>query len=109
MGHTAAVESLVGKCDEALCLLPFEPKWLRPPPKREAALKKAMDEIESLNRAIWLSGETDLGPLADLLDDLALRFQDKSGEPGSYNIELKERSDLSASFIDSLDHVMEAA
>ncbi|EKO3660088.1 FUSC family protein [Vibrio metschnikovii] len=109
LGHTAAVESLVGKCDEALCLLPFEPKWLRPPPKREAALKKAIDEIESLNRSIWLSDETDLGPLADLLDDLALRFQDKSGEPGSYNIELKERSDLSASFIDSLDHVMEAA
>ncbi|MBC5832195.1 FUSC family protein [Vibrio metschnikovii] len=109
LGHTAAVESLVGKCDEALCLLPFEPTWLRPPPTREAALKKAIDEIESLNRAIWLSGETDLGPLADLLDDLALRFQDKSGEPGSYNIELKERSDLSASFIDSLDHVMEAA
>ncbi|HGS4463484.1 TPA: hypothetical protein ACMDND_003416, partial [Vibrio metschnikovii] len=43
LGHTAAVESLVGKCDEALCLLPFEPKWLRPPPKREAALKKAID------------------------------------------------------------------
>lgn len=109
LGHTAAVESLVGKCDEALCLLPFEPKWLRPPPTREAALKKAIDEIESLNRAIWLSGETDLGQLADLLDELALRFHDKAGEPGSYNIELRECSDLSASFIDSLDHVMEAA
>lgn len=109
LGHTAAVESLVGKCDEALCLLPFEPTWLRPPPTREAALKKAIDEIESLNRAIWLSGETDLGQLADLLDELALRFHDKAGEPGSYNIELRECSDLSASFIDSLDHVMEAA
>ncbi|EKO3566598.1 FUSC family protein [Vibrio metschnikovii] len=109
LGHTAAVESLVGKCDEALCLLPFEPTWLRPPPTREAALKKAIDEIESLNRAIWLSGETDLGQLADLLDELALRFHDKAGEPGSYNIELRARSDLSASFIDSLDHVMEAA
>ncbi|WP_438876963.1 hypothetical protein, partial [Bacillus cereus group sp. Bce021] len=63
-----------------MCLLPFEPKWLRPPPTREAALKKAIDEIESLNRAIWLSGETDLGQLADLLDELALRFHDKAGE-----------------------------
>jgi multidrug resistance protein MdtO len=75
VGGAAAVASLAGRCEEALRLLPFEPGGLRPTPEREAALHGAVDEVEALNRAIWLSRDADLGPTADALDRLAQRFR----------------------------------
>lgn len=80
VGSAAAVEALVGKADEVLRLLPYEPHKLRPPPRREAALHDAVDEIEALNRAIWLSHDQDLEQTVAQLDQLAERFHEPAGE-----------------------------
>ncbi|MGD9888182.1 MAG: FUSC family protein [Halothiobacillaceae bacterium] len=71
ISSTAAVETLLGKSQEALRLLPFEPQKLRPDAEHEKALHHAVAAIESLNRHIWLQREMDLSPLADQLDILA--------------------------------------
>lgn len=84
VGSAAAVESLAGQGEEALRLLPFEPRELRPTSASEAALYRAVAEIESLNRAIWLSRDADLGPTAERLDLLAERFRRPAGEPGPH-------------------------
>jgi multidrug resistance protein MdtO len=81
VGNAATVASLAGRCDEALRLLPFEPAGLRPTPARQAALRGAVDEVEALNRAIWLSRDADLGPTADALEHLAQRFRGPAGAP----------------------------
>lgn len=75
VGGAAAVETLAGQGDEALRLLPFEPRDLRPPPDREAELHRAVVEIEILNRSIWLSKNEDLGPVAERLENLSERFR----------------------------------
>jgi multidrug resistance protein MdtO len=80
VGSAAAVEALAGKADEMLRLLPFEPRELRPTPRREAALHGAVDEIEALNRAIWLSPDAGLEQTAARLDQLAERFHGPAGE-----------------------------
>lgn len=82
VNSAAAVESLVGKGEEVLRLLPFEPRELRPTPASEAALHGAVAEIEALNRAIWLSRETDLTQTAEQLDLIAERFHGPGEEPG---------------------------
>ena len=82
VGSAAAVEALAGKAEEALRVLPFEPRGLRPTPTRETALRGAVTEIEALNRAIWLSRDADLEHTAERLDFLAERFRGPAGEPG---------------------------
>ncbi|MEA1052654.1 FUSC family protein [Lamprobacter modestohalophilus] len=82
VSSAAAVESLVGKGEEVLRLLPFEPRNLRPTPASEAALHGAVAEIEALNRAIWLSPDPDLAQTAEQLDLLAERFHGPIGESG---------------------------
>ncbi|MBK5939968.1 hypothetical protein CCR96_12095 [Halochromatium roseum] len=74
VSSAAAIEALVGKGEEVLRLLPFEPRALRPTPASEAALHGAVAEIEALNRAIWLSPDPDLRQTAEQLDYLAERF-----------------------------------
>lgn len=83
IGGAASIEFVVGQCEEALRLLPFEPRGLRPSTEREIALKGAIDGIQSLNRSIWLSREADLGLMAMQLDLLAQRFQGKVGDLGN--------------------------
>jgi multidrug resistance protein MdtO len=80
VGSAAAIEALAGKADEMLRLLPFEPRELRPTPRREAALHGAVDEIEALNRAIWLSPDANLEQTAARLDQLAERFHGPAEE-----------------------------
>ncbi|WP_462322983.1 hypothetical protein, partial [Halochromatium sp.] len=82
VSSAAAVESLVGKAEEVLRLLPFEPRALRPTPASEAALHGAVAEIEALNRSIWLNRDADLTQTAEQLDCLAERFHGPAGEPG---------------------------
>ena len=82
VSSAAAVESLAGKGEEVLRLLPFEPHNLRPTPTSEAALHGAVAEIEALNCAIWLSRDADLAQTAERLDLLADRFHGPAGEPG---------------------------
>ena len=84
VSSAAAVEALVGKGEEVLRLLPFEPRELRPPPASEAALHGAVAEIEALNRAIWLSRDANLAQTAERLDLLAERFHGPAGEPGRH-------------------------
>lgn len=88
VSSAAEIESLAGRCQEALRLLPFEPRELRPTPKREQALHGAVTEIETLNRSIWLSRDTNLEQIADRLDRLAERFhkpaeEETDGHPDS--------------------------
>ncbi len=64
----ASVTALTGKAEEALALLPFEPRRLRPTAPREAALKQAITELEALCAALWLSREPTLEPLAQQLE-----------------------------------------
>lgn len=80
VSSAAAVESLVGKAEEVLRLLPFEPRELRPAPASEAALHGAVAEIEVLNRALWLSRDADLAQTAEQLERLADRFHGPAGE-----------------------------
>lgn len=75
VGDAAAVEATVGKSDEMLLLLPFEPPALRPPAEDEAALRTAVAETEALSRAIWLSDAADLGATADRIEAIAGRFR----------------------------------
>ncbi|MBK5969089.1 MULTISPECIES: FUSC family protein [Thiorhodovibrio] len=82
VSSAAAVELLVGKGEEVLRLLPFEPRELRPTPASEAALHGAFAEIEALNRAIWLGRDADLAQTAEQLDLLAERFHGPGGESG---------------------------
>lgn len=82
VGSAAAVEALAGKAEEALRLLPFEPRGLRPTLARETALHGVVTEIEALNRAIWLGREADLKHTAERLDLIAERFRGPAGEPG---------------------------
>lgn len=82
VSSAAAVESLAGKAEEALRLLPFEPRGLRPTPAREAALHGAVVQIEALNRSIWLSRDADLAHTAERLERLAERFRTPAGEQG---------------------------
>jgi multidrug resistance protein MdtO len=92
VSSAAAVEALAGKAEDALRLLPFEPRGLRPTPGREAALHGAVTEIEALNRSIWLSRDADLDPTAERLERLAERFRGPAGE-----LELHPASGPSAS------------
>ncbi|MCF7993593.1 MAG: FUSC family protein [Chromatiaceae bacterium] len=82
LSSAAAIESLAGKGEEVLRLLPFEPRALRPTPVSEASLHGAVAEIEALNRAIWLSRDADLAQTAEQLDRLAERFYGPAEEPG---------------------------
>jgi multidrug resistance protein MdtO len=75
IGSAAAVEALVGKNQESLSFLPFETRALRPGVERESALEHALAQIEALNREIWLSKDSDLGPISTWLDALAHAFQ----------------------------------
>ncbi|WP_296811364.1 FUSC family protein, partial [Thiocapsa sp.] len=81
VGSAAAVEALAGKAEEALRVLPFEPRGLRPTPARETALHGAVTQIEALNRTIWLSRDADLEHTAKQLERLAERFRGPAGEP----------------------------
>lgn len=112
----AAVESIAGKCDEALDLLPFEPCCLRPSLEHESTLKDAVSEIKGLNRAIWLSREVDLGLMAEQLELLAQRFQRIGREPNKVSNCLPELGDqldnsnlIGVPSIHSLDRIMRAA
>ncbi|SDX32876.1 FUSC family protein [Thiocapsa roseopersicina] len=80
VSSAAAVEALAGKAEEALRLLVFEPRGLRPTPARETALHSAVTEIEALNRTIWLSRDADLEHTAERLENLAERFRGPAGE-----------------------------
>ncbi|MBO2583513.1 FUSC family protein [Shewanella algae] len=112
IGIVAEVESIVGKCEEVLDMLPFEPRHMRPSPERESALEGAVNEIKNLNRAIWLNNEVDLRGMAEQLELLAQRFQGKVREPkekaSSSLSEERERLDDSAS-IYTLDRIRRAA
>lgn len=81
VSSAAAIELLVGKGEEALRLLPFEPRGLRPTPDSEARLHSALAEIETLNRAIWLSRDAELGQTAEQLELLAGRFSQAAVKP----------------------------
>ncbi|ARO98783.1 Multidrug resistance protein MdtO [Vibrio alginolyticus] len=74
VGNVAGIESLIGRADDALCLLPFEPMRLRASRERETSLKEAISEVEFLCRSIWLTQEKNLEPLADKLDMIAQQF-----------------------------------
>ncbi|MBK1643882.1 hypothetical protein CKO25_04230 [Thiocapsa imhoffii] len=87
VGSAALVESLAGKSEEVLRLLPFEPRELRPTPAREAALEGAVSEIEALNRAIWLSPDADLEPTAERLERLAERFAEPIAAAGLQHVD----------------------
>jgi hypothetical protein len=76
VSSAAAVETSLGKSQEALRLLPFEPQKLRPDADHEHALHQAIDQIAQLNRAIWLDHHTDLRGTADRLTHLARRLQE---------------------------------
>lgn len=104
IGGAAQVEGYAGKSDEMLDLLPFEPEGLRPPPAREAALRGAVEEVEALNRAIWLS-RVDLGPVATRLDALAARFR----APPDGGDDLPAASPAEAAFAPALARLQKAA
>ncbi|CAA0125376.1 Multidrug resistance protein MdtO [Halioglobus japonicus] len=82
VSRAAAVELLAGQSEEALRLLPFEPRELRPTPEREAALYGVVTEIEALNRALWLSADEDLQATAARLDWLAQKYRESAGVSG---------------------------
>ncbi|MCE9786452.1 FUSC family protein [Shewanella chilikensis] len=103
IGSVAEIESIVGKCEEVLDILPFEPRHMRPSSERESALNDAVNEIKELNRKIWLNNEVDLKGMAEQLEWLAQRFQEKVKGPkdkaSSYLPEKRDRLDDS----DSID------
>ena len=117
VSSAASVESLVGQSEEALRLLPFEPRALRPDSGSEAALYHAVAEIESLNRNIWLQRDTDLRPVAERLDQLAERFREPAGreskpQPEAFlTLPAQDVGSMSvaASFVRPLDRLQRAA
>lgn len=68
--QAAAVEEQLAKCEDALELVPFEPREIRPSDRTERALREANEEIAALNRDIFLSGE-DLAGVSTLLQRLS--------------------------------------
>ena len=114
VSSAAAVEALVGQSEEALRLLPFEPRALRPDSSSEAALHHAVTEIESLNRSIWLQRDADLRPVAERLDRLAERFREPAGSESKAQLETFLMQDvgsrsIAAPFIRPLDRLQRAA
>lgn len=77
----ALVENEVGKAEEALALLPFEPRAIRPTPETTAKLRAAGEEIAALGRDIYLSREALPGAAARLAS-LAARIDGGTGDAG---------------------------
>lgn len=74
IGSAAQIETLIGKSEESLSLLKFEPSHLRPSPKEKNDLVCTISTIEQLNRKLWLSDSADLSETALRLEQLAARF-----------------------------------